>query len=158
MVWSSTLASDIFRRRNLFKARCDCGGMIGTPLSTTRFSSREPSIFLDVGEIFCSAGARSCHEQGRHQVMEIRCRNLGSCLLYHAGEMEALVQARGVEKANQGPTTSVIEHMPHSRSAKGWRNSDNGRGLLVRAMDIAWICTEVGESSYRCIQCTRRVA
>ena len=117
MVWSSTLASNILRRRNLFKARCDRLGMIGTPLSTTRFSSRGASIVLEISEMFCSAGARSCHKQNRHHLQ--LCRRSGAevvcccgCSLYHAGEMEALVQARGVIKANQGPTTSVIEHMP----------------------------------------------
>ena len=58
--------------------------------------------------------------------------------------MEALVQARGVKKANQGPTTSVIEHMPHFQLGR----LRAGQSQITVAMlwyachGFAWVCTE----------------
>lgn len=57
------------------------------------------------------------------------------------GGMDALVQARGVEKANHGPTTSVIERahatLQLGRLRAGWTKSDNGRCVYgTRAMAL----------------------
>ena len=68
LLWSSTLASESFRRRNLFKTRCDCWGTVGTPLSTTKFSSREASIILEVSMSTSAGHAVVTNEVATHHV------------------------------------------------------------------------------------------
>lgn len=58
--------------------------------------------------------------------------------------MEALVQARGVKKANQGPTTSVIEHMPHFQLGRlrAEQSQITVAMLWYVCHGCAWVCTE----------------
>lgn len=65
--------------------------------------------------------------------------------------MEALVQARGVKKANQGKSRSDhIRYRAHATlpagSAKGWTKSDNGRDVMVR---VPWLCLGLYRRSER---------
>ena len=147
LLWSSTLASESLRRRNLFKTRCVCWGTVGTPLSTTRFSSRGASIILEVSKIICSAGTRSCHKQSRH-------------LLRRSGAEVSCCTTQGARRhGGLGPSTrgqkgksrsDHIRYRAHATLQLGRLRA--GQSQITVAMlwyachGFAWVCTEVNAS------------